>query len=740
MITGNYPHYEITVEDKSFQDVHIERELPLFRPLMYVPAQKGVPNEPMLFNSINEAMNVLGEETFNVTNKKYYTPAIDIIQGILRRGSCFIARADDGNSMPSVLLIALEVTYNTAMTRFKVDPITGEFEFTINGTGDKVYTPSTEVPTSMSGVGIKYRKYTDLKEILKLVYGLTDAQVDSDQYKGRKAVEKLIQNIEGNTLLHTVVPSTVVGTGGNKTAIVPIYLTCAKYPGLYGDDIGLSVNYNRKDNSTKAVQTRKGFIYEFGPFKKKYGTINTVAIKSRFGSDFFTAGLTKDMTDVVSKIDYTVDNVIGVSYPETKNDLGFKIYPFFNNITLLSIVLSEIEDSIEKLKTPIVTVNASTKEITAVNIPDIDDLIDILNEYQFSGMFNIFGLKKPNGEVYQQIRYTHATGLGYFQPGNGIYMGSGSDGDIFNKNVFRSKFTDFFSLSLNPYIEDSARYPFTHVFDAGYHMENKFDLLDFLALRDDVIAEIGTNIKPYYHEDNRHTGINTEFEDHSIGASLRGYAQNVKESVIKGTPSCRANIYATSGIIPGIKDPCGLQYWIAGKLAAYENLNYLDKEITGLPNAEVDIFTKMNWVPSAASLKELLWDSGLNYAQYFDMKRFHVASLRSVYYNDSSTLSDAGFVRHLVYVKHEVRSVWAMFSGVKLPKHVMQAQLETAVIEKLTRLFNNKYVFTVKAYQTETDDALGFVQRVQINITSGSPYRVGPFDIVCHKDGAINDI
>ena len=716
-----YPHYEITLTDKTNRSVYQQRTLPLFRPLIYLPTQKGVPGEPTWNDDLAVAKSRYGSETFNKSNKKYYSPASILLEKVLKSGA-FIARAVDSKANNACGLVALAITAGKNLDEYEIDELSGNFKQELSDPADPdsdlIY---VETGDTIVGCEVRYKYITAWAEILQLVLGITALQAAEEQYQGSAGYIKVIERLKTNPFTASI---TI-----NTETLIPVCFVGAKTPGEYGNDVGFSIGFNRSQNLTKFVNNRSGFIFEFAPFRKTYGTNNTTTIKTRYGSDAVNFAFTEQSLDTQTQIDYTRDYVMEMSYPEATHEVDMDIHLLFNNIKYISAIMAYFDSSIEAPSTALLGLDGSNKLIKTVT--DTAEIEAILENYN-AGLFNIFGLRDPDGQVYQAIRMPEAAVTApFFLPGTRKYLANGSDGDVFKRDVFETLFTEFFSLNINVNLTDSARYPFNAIFDCGYTLKNKFDIFDFMAHKRDFFCEVGVTMDPFYTGTNK---VATPLEDLSVAAVLRNRALLTKECVIKGTGTCRANIYVTSGYIKGYNNPLGLQFWIADKLATYDNGTFLDKVIAGLPNAEVDMFTKMVWVPSTDDLKSLTWDHGVNYAQYFDIDRYHVASRRTVYTNDISLLSDADMAKTLVYTYHEVRSVWAMFSGVKLPKNVLWDKLEREVIKRLTTMYNNNYEFKVKAYQTETDAQMGFVTRVQIEILSGSAFRVAIFEIIVNDD------
>lgn len=717
-----YPHYLITVEDRSAANVFQQEELPLHRPLFVLPTEMGQPHEPIWCATSTIAKNLYGAATFDEADPKYFSPASAQILRELKNNGVYICRAADSKALPAISLLCAAVKVNQDVPQWEIDTVTGNYK--LNSSGEKIpiyVDPAADpkVQKTEKGATMRYLMLTDLTSIADALDYTYTATTDVEKLKEVLAI-LTSPDFTSNPL-----------TGTTEAVIVPILLVMAKTPGNYGNNLGYSISYNKQLNSSYAVNARSAFIYDFSPHKKVYGTVNPVSIKTIFNTEVFSSSLTEDCIDKNTKIHYDMKKVISLNYPEKTNNLMMDFFPIYPNLNLLAAVMAYYEASIPDLELALFNTDGTPKnDITA------EVLYDALGKYKYAGLFNVFGLRDPSGVVYKNIVALPANDdPGFVDVGFRKNLVMGNDGDIFKKAVFQEYFTQFFGMEINPNIEDSPRYPFNYLPDVGYVTQNKFDIIDFMAVRDDVQVHVDTFIHPKYHLDPKWDGVTTADVDISLGTVLRNRALLIRESIEKGTESCRCSIFGQAGYIKGERYPTSMVSFISEKLSKYDNLTYLNESIAGLPNSEVDMFENIIWIPSTKALKELSWNTGINYCQYFDRERYHFAALRTCYRNDTSLLSDDDFVRMIVYTKHEVRQTWAKFAGVKAPINNLQAALKRDVEARLLKLYNGKYSFEVKVYQTETDALLGYVQRVQINITSGAPYRVGIFEIVCYREG-----
>lgn len=789
-----YPHSETTVTDNTARTPVLERELPLCKPLFVFPAQSGVPNVPVYYANGVEAKEALGAQTFNEANLKYYSPATRLAIQHLQQTGCFISRAVDAKATPAVSLICMAVKVDQDIPQYEIDPVTGNYKIvtvtTTITTSDAVALNATAVPVDALTKAIPANTLlnfgtTAVPKIVNvtaqanigatsLVIAPSTVTIASDAVATRETKEKVaimtddaipvhltlkgatVRYLALNDLVsiaealdHTFAATTDAGklqellaimtdadyptanplTGTTEAVIVPVALVVAKSPGAYGNDLGFTIDYSRDANSATAIAKRNGFIFDFYPFKKDYGVNTTSPIKSIFNTNYFRAAMAPECIDIATEIKYDMKAVIEDYYPSKSNNLMMDFYPIYPNINLLAAVLAPYEASIPDL-------DFKFYETDGTPVANIDptDLQLAISTYQSSGMFNMFGLRDPEGLIYSRIIPLPTNEeAGFFNIGTGRYLSLGSDGDIFKKDVLQAYLIRYFNLEVVPELEDEARYPFTHIIDPGYTEVVKDEMIEMMALCPSFKLDIGVNVHPKYDLDPTADGIREAAEDISYGASLRTKALLVRECIEKGTNTCRCSIFGITGYEPGQKYPTGLQNAIAVKRAKFHNKPYLDRLIEEFPNNEVDFFESYVWLPSSNALKKLAWATGLNYCQFYDMVRKNCPALRTVYDDDTSSLSDFNIVDVVVYAKHTVRKTWAKYSGSTKPTAELQPILKKSLDNDLSYMLNNKFRFTVTPYLTGTDEALGFVQRAKVELFTNNAFRVGAFDLVCSR-------
>jgi len=701
MIIKPYPHVDINVEDETDVEVFQTAFEPLAKELIFLKSEMGIPFEPVWCETFNVAQKKFGAGTFDVTNKTYFSQAAYFANTIFQNNGAFVCRispfgipipkTQTGKTTPMVLatqaFMILEVYYRP--TTIVIPP------------ADPSEIPAT--PAVPNGVELFWNCRTTFET------GETIA--DIKKIKSRS------------------VPS----TGTDKTAwtVLPIVSFLEDTPGAWGNNTGFQLFYNSDFNDPAFVQrpTINSLLLSFAPVQKPSGSTNLVSIFNKYSSKVNNFAIAPDVTNLATQRKISGKELLANNF---SGDWALPYSPFF-----YSSNYAEIGEAIIKYEYP----------------PPADPAA-VLPVYTITTgyLINLLSLKDLNNVPYTKaVFYTPSTDPttpvttlptpAQMADGVSHLLAGGLDGSI-DDTTIESLIQNWLAVSINPKITDVPRFPFTHITDPGYNILTKKAIIAFQTTRKQVKSIISTQqvTTASFANSPANTTINTIAEDESIGEALRAYALLQRESIIKGTSSCRTTIFMQCGIVNNqlYTDYLPATLWAATKRAQYENRDFINQFPNALPNANVGIFTSVNWTPNNAQEKEMSWNAGLNYFQFYDQKRIHYAAIRSVYPYDSSVLVDDSFTDIIVFTKYKIITCWAIFSGIKLPAAELHQQIENELTESLNAMYNGKVNFTVLAYQNAIEKQLGYVTHVTVNIYDTTSNRVWEVDIVCKPLSALN--
>ncbi len=668
----SYPHYEINVEDRSIFNAIATDDLPLHRPFYPMRCQKGPIGVPVWCPTITEAKATYGAETFNVYNSTYYGQASEFLNTTFPNNGAWIIRmADEAIATDAWVILEIGVEANAAVPQWQKDA-NGDF---ILDTGGDPIQEDDGGPVAEAGLTLNWHT--------RIVF------------EPSEEVDTLEQRTEGAVTYY------------------PIISFKATSPGAWGNDIGFKF-YSDPDESTADKVARVDALYfTLAPMQKDFGKTDTDPIRDRFTNTFNSFVFKPDSLDqsIAKRVSLSdiMENAYNAAYP-----LPYTIYASPANVLALGEAIKAVE------------VNRNGDNV------GIDDWAT--EEITDGWLANIVSLTDLDGRPYDHV-ITDNTGNAVLTESVIHYLASGTingTDDAMDDADLETHIADFLSGSMNPDINDKPRYPFTHMIDVGYSIDIKNAMCDFLALRDDVEIVMSTQDASTV---NGTPVLNTAALDESVGTAVRSRAMLVPESVIKGTGAFRAIIFQQAGYTNSLYTgiiPATL--WYASKLAQNHNVDYMKGSPEGLPDSAIELFKEWNWTPAIESAKETAWDTGLNYFQYYSRTGLHYAALRTVYEADTSVLNIADFVNAVIYTKHEIRQSWAKFAGVTRKASVLQTQVTDDLDARLSRVYNGRYEFSTRMYQTEEEALLGYAHHIEVNITSPANNRVWTVDIVCNRE------
>lgn len=509
--------------------------------------------------------------------------------------------------------------------------------------------------------------------------------------KLKYTVRPLAEGESATSLLPTTVEDIDLGV---DVTTYPVKVFEAKTPGAHGNNTGFALYFDRDNVDTNLIDNVGANFFTMTPVEKEYGGSTVDPIRDMYSNTFNAFCYKPHAIDPTTDAQVALTEMFYTKYD--KNSL----LPY--NITVRDEYIKEIGAKCLEVET---------------------ELTELVDEWHV----NIVSAMDTEGHPYDHILIdTESEDAIMLNKNVNHYLIGGSDGDL-TDTTHETLVQQFFELDINPDIQDSPRYPFTSLFDIGYSLDTTKKMIAFTNIREDVEVICST-------QDNANEP-NDAYTDESTGAALRAYALLMRESIVKATDCCRVSIFEHCGVVNhnyGKWLPATL--WAAMKMAEFYNLDYFNKSIAGLPNSDVDIFKEINWVPNSEQIKSRSWNTGLNYMQYYDMEKLHFPALRTVYRYDTSVLVDMQFVSALTYAKHEIRKSWAKFSGTSMPAAILEENAAKDLTERIGKLFNNKYTFDVRVYQTEEEMKLGYVHHVTISVTAPATNRVWDVDIVAYRE------
>lgn len=722
-----YPHVEIDVEDKSIYIPVNEDILPLHRPLYIMRTQKGPVGVPVWCESYTRAKKIFGSNTFN-QRSKYFSPASYFLLQQLQSNGAFIMRAGDDTANSARVFVELGVKAVEAVPQYQRDAY-GKFVY--DEEGKKIALASA---TATAGYQLIWRAVSTPADINSIDPGawedLGPAQDPNDE----------------------------------TITWYPMFSFLASNAGAWGNAFGFKLCFSNKDNSGDFIVRNGSVAYQIAPVELEEGNSTPTVIYDKYNNPAVSGVVKPDTIDSISGVDISFNKKLAASYSDGY-ELPLSIYYYSDSFKKVGDMIMKAEvaakDAIVANYGNIVDVDGKFG-VDGTVVTFVEDLLGVtIGEGDVTAASiadDIDGAEAAFGFMANLMTCVDRDKRGYFasyvvatsdadapagcidmDADATVYMMGGTDGNDSDPYIeeYTRKYLTAAANNNHEYLIDYFRMPFNCVIDSGWSIATKKAYLEFMDVRDDLKVYLGTQQSWMINSVGKlvRPPVNTKYEDESIGAGLRTHAWLMRESIAKGTECCRATIFLHAGRTADYDVWLPGTLWIAKKMAEYCNRDFMNKEPKELPNSAVECWKDLSWVASSEDTKSRNWNAGLNYVQYYSMTGLHYASVRSVYKYDTSVLVDDMFVNAITWMKHIVRRSWARFAGATRPVAELQQAITEDLTSRLAYMINGKYEFTVDVYQTDEDKKLGYVQHVDITVTSPATNRVWLVNIICKREG-----
>lgn len=287
------------------------------------------------------------------------------------------------------------------------------------------------------------------------------------------------------------------------------------------------------------------------------------------------------------------------------------------------------------------------------------------------------------------------------------FMSGGNDGDVSNEALNR-KWSELLGSLTNSHIpfEDVARMPYDSVFDSGFPLETKLKFTAFHNLRPDVYPHVCTQdvLLP----------LNTPSEDTSVLLTLRSTFRSMIESPEFGTKATRFALFNCAGYFPedDYKGLVPFMEYIVNKGAAYMGAaNGKMNSNNAFGRGEENVVTR--YIRHNAGLKKINarnsdWNNGVNYPEFYDMKRLFYPGLQSIYEDHTSPLHSYFNVQICCNQTRIGHVIWRELAGDdRMDDDVFLTEVERRFKAKTHEVYDNRTIATPRAYYTELDTTLG---------------------------------
>lgn len=492
-----------------------------------------------------------------------------------------------------------------------------------------------------------------------------------------------VRELASNETLDTI--QTVTTTSGGVTTVTYPLLALTTYVGAAGNTKGFRLFYD-PNHDTNIVANTNSMIYSFQPVVQNDATNIESPVYDIYNSQTQTFSFRPGAYDASTATYYELVDVVRNNFKGLPG-LPYQFHVYGANVGAIGQAALTLSPE-----------------------------LGTINPY----LLNIFTGTDHSGNPYEHL-IVNNTAVSVLNSNVVLYLQGGTDGAL-TKEMLEEQTVQLVTGALNPQIADAFRYPFTHIYDSGYALSTKLQLMSIFALRDDVGIDFSTQDVA--------NPANTAAQDQSTGSALRTAALLNPESTDFGTQCCRVSIYQQCGTLSDTQlynkiVPATLDRMI--KRCIFNGTDHITGEPKGRPNSEVTIFSidSLNWTPTTPQQMQLSWNTGLNYIQYCDVATVFYPDLLSVYPIDSSLLSSAVLSDYAaIYLKHIIREQWTIIVGRDDPPKTLYKVIANAIDARAAYVFGGFISTETVVSQTAVDTALGYQLTVTTTVKGNMPNRV----------------
>lgn len=435
---------------------------------------------------------------------------------------------------------------------------------------------------------------------------------------------------------------------------------------------------------------------------------------------------------LASDLDTTASAVSDVS-GNAYNDVAFKPTAV-DPLTSLSYNFTKVlfNNYYDSNSTPLLDMSVATY---SDNVKTIGDLCLSMSPELAGVVSDGWGIDLITGTVDGSVPYAHIA----MDPNSAKvvsadvvnYLSGGSDGDT-SEAMFQQQLLSYVQNAGSNGFRNIGRYQFTHMFDPGWPLAVKKQVIPLLGQRQLLKLVLSTQDVAM--------APNTREQDLASAEAIMGVLALYPESMASNLGVVRADICYHTGKLADLDlsaDPVPMvTYQRFDQLAQYHGGTY----ITGSPNASPGSYINqfrantINWVPDDEDQMQAAWANRAIYAMYASRKQLFIPSLRSVVTNDTSVLSDSTAVDKILYRMKLCFGIWAQVSGSDVDHAELFPSIQDAIEKKFKQAFGSTNTDTVVLEQTPDDANNGCAVHAYITIFSDVDLRQITFSFILERN------
>lgn len=575
------------------------------------------------------------------------------------------------------------------------------------------------IPTGETVSGYRLRW---LVEPTQTLGGVDIDDITSGDRLTEEGLERLLEEGETRLLQRSIGDANIrigemVNADGEQSQIYPIADFEANGIGSFGNRLGfrLSAPTTRDELAVDddVIEDQRAYLYRLQFVERDENYSTPRVLETLWGERHVNFSFKEGVIDTAVDMDLHYDQIVLPSYSQEAAAGRPEIQGPFATFHVYDRYVEEILTMLHEAEAPHGRVSADTED---------------------RHMVNFIGATDPEGAPYEAIRIMGPADDGILLTDTTTHYCEGG----FDGTMTLETFDAAVAYQLRHYgdldakVMDSAVYPQSVVYDTGFSIDTKRDMLTLIGRRKDMYAVLSTQ------DVSRRQ--NTAAEESSMAIALRTAARMYPESIIYGTATCRAMVVGHSGYLIDHphKELLPLTIELAQKCARYmgagngfwKSNHAYDRP----PNNHVRLFRGVNADWKTANVRSNDWDNGLVWVQNYDRRSLFFPGIQTVYDDDSSVLNAAINMIIAVELQKVAERTWRDLTGITyLTPDEFIERSDQLIREKVSGKFDGRVIIVPETFYTANDEQRGYSWSTNIHMYAPNMKTVGTFTVVAHR-------
>lgn len=492
-----------------------------------------------------------------------------------------------------------------------------------------------------------------------------------------------------------------------RSTMYPILGTRVSSRGKWGNNIGYALwpLDGRGDVlPEKVIKANRCFPFGFKMFERDLNIGSVTTLRTALNDESILLTLKPMSFDPSTEQDMYFASRYNESYFQTDTRYPL-VEPAINQLVIYQDSIDAVLKALYEAERPYIDANFHDFSSTTV-----DEEVE-KEKY----LFNFLTGRTLNGYLYHS--FVPEMGSVSMDRNQITYLAGGTDGtmslDVLEKAMIEDvrRYRD-----ANDEYQDKAFKIENHMYDTGWTLNGKYEMMSLIALRGDTFVTLGTFQEGERAYDNS--------EELSISSALKARLSNLPESTYFGTSVVRAGIYNTSAKLRGdisgkrvstVLEVAHKRAKCMGKANGAWDIKYRYDE--GAPGSVAEVLSDFGklWVP--VSVRYRFWDAGLNWWGRLDREQSFCPAFRTVYSDDTSILTADTVAQALIFLNRVNDRSWRYHTGTTgVPAPVFLTRIKNFILGQVNGKLDPKFGVEPVPVITAADKLRGFSWHSGINL------------------------